>query len=325
MGGTRIAGLGHHAPVRTVASAEIEARLGLAPGWIESRTGIRARRFAAPEEAVSDLALPAAAMALAAAGLAPGDIGLTLLATSTPDHLLPPTAPLLAHRLGLAASGAVDLTGACAGFLYAAVLADGHVRASRRAALVVAANILSRRIAPGDAMTAGLFADAAGAMVIAPAAEHGRGLLGSCLAADGAGYDLIRIPAGGSRLPPADAPAAAPHMVMRDGRAVFAKAVQMMAACSRDALAAAGLGIGDVDHFLPHQANGRIIAAVADKLGVDAGRTLSTVADFGNSSAATLPFTLSALAGARGYRPGEVLLLTAAGAGLTGGAAVFRF
>ncbi|MFS8037005.1 beta-ketoacyl-ACP synthase III [Xanthobacter sp. AM11] len=323
--GTRIAGFGHHAPAHRVTSAQIEQRLGLAEGWIGGRTGIHARRVAAPHEAVSDLAAAAAEMALCDAGLPREAIGLTLLATSTPDHLLPPTAPLLAHRLGLPASGAVDLTGACAGFLYALVLADGFVRTTGRAALIAAANILSRRVDPHDAGTAALFADAAGAVVLAPAPGTASGVVGSCLASDGSAYDLIQIPDSGSRLPPPGQPPAPARMVMREGRAVFAKAVAMMAASGRTALAEAGLEPADVTHFLPHQANGRIITAVAERLGIGAERTLSTVADFGNSSAATLPFTLSACRAARRYGPGDILLFTAAGAGLTGGAAVFRF
>ncbi|QRG08383.1 beta-ketoacyl-ACP synthase III [Xanthobacter dioxanivorans] len=326
--GTRIAGHGHHAPDRVVANAEIEGRLGLAAGWIESRTGIRARRYAAAGEAVSDIALPAAEMALemahAACGLPRAMIGLTLLATSTPDHLLPPTAPLLAYRLGLPASGAADLTGACAGFLYAYVLAEGFVRASGQAALVVAANILSRRIDPQDASTSALFADAAGAVVIAPADRAGTGLLASRLASDGSGYDLIQIPDSGSRRTGGEERAGVPRMVMRDGRAVFQRAVAMMGDACRHVLDQAGLTPDEVTHFVPHQANGRIVSAVADRLGIAPARTLSTLAEFGNSSAATLPFTLSACAGARGYGEGDVLLMAAAGAGLTGGAALVR-
>ncbi|WP_282888921.1 beta-ketoacyl-ACP synthase III [Xanthobacter autotrophicus] len=323
--GTRIAGFGHHAPDQVVTSAEIERRLGLAEGWIAGRTGIHARRVAAPHEAVSDLAVAAADMALADAALPKGAVGLTLLATSTPDHLLPPTAPLLAHRLGLTSSGAVDLTGACAGFLYALVLADGFVRTTGRVALVAAANILSRRTDPRDAATAALFADAAGAIVLAPSPRADAGVIASSLASDGSAYDLIQIPDSGSRLSASGLTSGDARMVMRDGRTVFSRAVAMMASSCRTALEDAGLAPEDVIHFLPHQANARIITAVAERLGIGPERTLSSVADFGNSSAATLPFTLSALRATRAYGEGDVLLLTAAGAGLTGGAAVFRF
>ncbi|CUA90024.1 3-oxoacyl-[acyl-carrier-protein] synthase III [Chelatococcus sambhunathii] len=324
MGGTRIAGLGHHAPARVVANAEIEARLGLDEGWIARRTGIRERRWAAADEAVSDLAVPAAAMALAEAGMAPDAFGLVLLATSTPDHLLPPTAPLVAQRLGLSC-GAVDLTGACAGFLYAFVLAEGFVRATGRAVLVIAANILSRRIDPDDRMTAALFADAAGALVLAPDGRREAGLLASALASDGTGYDLIQIPAGGSRRAlTADTPARDGRMVMRDGRAVFAAAVEMMVSSCRQVFAEAAIAADEIACFAPHQANGRMIAAVADKLAIGPERTLSTLAEFGNTSAATIPFSLSQAKGARRLGQGDLLLLAAAGAGLAGGAAIYR-
>lgn len=147
---SRIAGLGHYVPERRVENAEIETRLGLEAGWIERRTGIRARRWAAPHQALTDLAVEAGAMAIDNAGIARADVGLTLLATSTPDHLLPPSAPLLSHRLELPNSGALDLTGACSGFLYALTLADGFVRAQGKPVLIVAANILSRRINPEE-------------------------------------------------------------------------------------------------------------------------------------------------------------------------------
>src|SRR3984957_4641575 len=168
MQSSRIAGLGHYVPERRVENAEIEARLGLESGWIERRTGIRARRWAAPHEALTDLAMKAGDMALDDAGIARDDVALTLLATSTPDHLLPPSAPLLTHQLGLSNSGAIDLTGACSGFLYALALADGFVRTQGKPVLIVAANILSRRINPEERDSAVLFADAAGAMVLAP-------------------------------------------------------------------------------------------------------------------------------------------------------------
>ncbi|HVJ77552.1 MAG TPA: 3-oxoacyl-ACP synthase, partial [Hyphomicrobium sp.] len=146
MTGVEIIGLGHYAPERTVLNSEIEARLGLEAGWIKRRTGIEARRYAAADQALSDLAVPAGNMAIAAAGISRDEIGLLLLATSTPDHLLPPTAPLVAHRLGLTNAGGIDMAGACAGFIYALTLADSYVRSHGTSVLIIAANILSRRI-----------------------------------------------------------------------------------------------------------------------------------------------------------------------------------
>lgn len=322
--GVEIIGLGHYAPERVVTNAEIEARLGLASGWIEQRTGIRARRYAEPGVTLTDLAARAGEMALRASGLARERVALTLLATSTPDHLLPPSAPLLAHKLGLTNSGGIDLAGACAGFLYALALAEGFVRTQRTYVLVVAANILSRRINPTDRGSAILFADAAGAVLLGPAERADAGMRSVELKSSGADYGLIHIPAGGSARPFDESVANVDtKMVMADGRAVFVKACDMMVDTSRTALAVARFGPGDVGHFLPHQANQRMIDVVCSKTGIPAERTLSTIADYGNSSAATIPFTLSYCADERAYKSGDVLLMTAAGAGLTGGALVW--
>lgn len=321
---SRIAGFGHYAPPRVVWNAEIERDLALPADWIEKRTGIRARRWAAPDQALTDLAFHAGAMALAASDIARDDIAFTLLATSTPDHLLPPSAPLLAHRLGLRGSGAADLAGACTGFLYALTLADGFVRAQNRPVLVVAANILSRRINRAERASAVIFADAAGAAVLAPSDDPGAGLLGADMASDGSQYGLITIPAGGSRTP--FGPDTRPEdlkMSMPDGQAVFTQAVRLMSQCSERALAQAGLTAAAIERFAPHQANVRIFQAVGDRLGLDPARTLATIADYGNSSAATIPLTLSLAHVARPFRKGEKLLMAAAGAGLTGGAVVF--
>jgi 3-oxoacyl-[acyl-carrier-protein] synthase III len=320
---SRMIGFGHHLPGRRVENTEIEARLGLEPGWIERRTGIRARRYAAGDETLSDLAVRAGEAALADAGLARAEVALTLLATSTPDQLLPPSAPLVAHRLGLVGSGALDVAGACAGFIHALVLADGFVRAQGRPVLIVAANILSRRIDPLDRATAALFADAAAAVVLAPSADPTTGLLGVALGSDGAQYDLVGIAAGGSTRPFAPGLASAETQIaIGHGGRLFSEAVRLMTAYALGALQRAGLTVGDVDRCVAHQANGRILAAVAHGLGLAEERMVSTIAEFGNSSAATIPLALSLIRRERPLRAGERLLLTAVGAGLTGGAAL---
>lgn len=322
--GCEIVGLGHYAPERRVASAEIEAQLGLEPGWIMRRTGISERRFAADGEALSDMAIRAGEMALANAGLARAQIALMILATSTPDHLLPPTGPLVAHRLGLANAGAIDMAGACSGYLYALTFADSFVRTHGKPVLVIAANILSRRINPRERASAVLFADAAGAAVLAPATRAQTGVLGVKLAAQGADYELIHIPAGGSRRPFGEGvPLSETLMTIVNGQAVYAKAVDMMAATSETAMASAEVRAEDIAHFIPHQANARMIGTLAHKLGIGEDRALASIAEFGNSSAATIPFTMSLRAGERGYQPGERILMCAAGAGLTGGAILF--
>ena len=322
--GSTILALGHYAPARRVLNAELEARLGLESGWILSRTGIAERRYAADDEALSDLAVNAGEMALSRAGFAASRIGLVLLATSTPDHLLPPSAPLVAHRLGCTGAGAIDMAGACAGFLYALAFADSFARTHGAPVLVIAANILSRRTDPMDRNSAILFADAAGAALVAPSERRNTGVVGISLAADGSAYDLIKIPAGGSRRPfDEDVDAADTKMQLSDGISVFTKAVSMMTECSRKALAAAGRDAGEIAHFIPHQANTRIIAAVQRQLAIAEEKVVSSVALYANSSAATIPLSLSLSSGERTYKPGDKLLFCAAGAGLTGGALVF--
>ncbi len=326
MTGVEIIGLGHYAPVRRVPNAEIEARLGLETGWIFKRTGIEARRFVADDQALSDIAVAAGDMALANAKLARSDVALVLLATSTPDHLLPPSAPLVAHRLGLANAGGIDMAGACGGFVYALTLADGFVRTQGRPVLVIAANVLSRRINWDERASAVLFADAAGAVVLAASSRADAGVSGAHLAADGSGYGLIHIAGGGSRKPFASLrDARETLMVISDGQAVYAEAVGMMTTAAKAALAKAKLSAGDVTYFVPHQANARMMSQVAHKIGIAPERMGSTVAEFANSSAATIPFTLSMEAGRRAYKNGDTILMTAAGAGLTGGAVVFRW
>lgn len=325
MTGTEIIGLGHYVPERRVANAEIERRLGLQDGWIEKRTGIAARRYVADDQALSDLAIAAGERALAASGIERGCIDLLLLATSTPDHLLPGTAPLVAHRLGLCCGG-IDMAGACGGFVYALNLADAYACSRGAAVLVIAANVLSRRIKASDRATSALFADAAGAAVVAPSARGTCGLIGAQLKTEGARYDLIHIPGGGSRRPFASL--ASPDetmMVISDGQAVYAAAVDMMVQSAETALRRAGLTVNDVDYFVPHQANARMMHTIAHKLHISDDKMLSTVTEFGNSSAATIPLTLSAAAPRHGYHEGDVILMTAAGAGMTGGAIVWRW
>jgi len=323
--GSALLALGHYAPERRVTNEEMEARLGLEPGWIARRTGIHERRFAAPDEALSDLAVKAGAMALQRSGLDPATVGLLVLATSTPDHPLPPSSPLVAHRLGAARAGAIDMAGVCGGFLYALTFADGFVRASGAPALVIAANVLSRRLNLDDPISAGLFGDGAGAALIAPSGRATSGVRGVALASDGSAYDLIQIAAGGSRQPFAEGlEAGATLMQIRDGRAVFQRAVRMMVETAQTALSRAGLALDDIDHFVPHQANVRMMGAVQRQLGVAEDKMLSSVALYANSSAATIPLTLSLAADAQPFESGARILMTAAGAGLTGGAVVLE-
>ena len=320
-----IAGLGHYVPERRIENAEIEERLGLDDGWIERRTGIKARRWAFEGETLTDMATRAGESALDQAGIDRDAIALTILATSTPDHLLPPSAPRLTFRLGLSKSGAVDLAGACAGFIYALSLADGFVRAHGKPVLVVAGNILSRRINMEDRGTAAVFADAAGALVLSPSTDPNGGVLGLDLVAEGESYDLISIPAGGSSRPlRAGMDVRELQMSMRSGKAVFTRAVSMMSQSAGRAMGQAGITPDSIHRFVPHQANARITEAVRSQLGISVGNTVHTVTEYGNSSATTIALSLSLASRERPFVVGERLLLTAAGAGMTGGSVVFR-
>lgn len=295
--GMKTAGVGFAVPSTATPNSVIEDRLGLEPGWIERRTGILSRPIAPASQATSDLAIEAGREALRISGVPPSDIGLLLLATSTPDHLLPPTAPLVAQRLQLNNAGAIDVTGACSGFLYALVMGNASGVLMRRPVLIIGANILSRRLDDRDPGTIALFGDGAGAVVLVPAAQPH--LMGSHLGADGSFYEAISIPAGGTREPlTVEALLERQNLMrMQDGRIVFKKAVKMMAEAGRRALDHAGLTVADIAWWIPHQANLRIIQECGKALGIPLCRTIIVIDHYANSSAATIPIALAEAAG----------------------------
>ena len=313
-------------PDRTVSSEHLERTLGLKSGWIAQRTGIGQRRWVAEGQAVSDLAVSAGQRALDRCDRATRERVQTLiLATSTPDHPLPPTAPLVADHLGMNGIAAFDLAAACPGFLYALRLADAICRADGSGVLVIAANVLSRRIRQGDPATTALFADGAGAVVVMPGGR-GAQILGVRLSSDGSGWDQLIIPHGGSRHP-VDATSLKEglhRMQIRDGMSVFRYAVESMSGLGEAILEEHQLTSDDVDWWVPHQANRRIIDAAGKRLGVPPERTMVTVDSLGNSSAATIPIALDRLSDTAPFTPGQIVLLTAAGAGLASGAALLR-
>jgi len=320
----KLISVGSSIPETVGTNDGVEARLGLEPGWIQRRTGILGRPTALPTEATSDLAIRAGSQALKRSGLANDDIGLLLLATSTPDHLLPPTAPLVAHRLGLRHSGAIDLAGACSGFLYSIILANAYGDSIRKPVLVVAANILTRRVNDKDPATVALFSDGAGAVVLFPGEPSH--FLGSYLGSDGSSYDTIGIPAGGTREPlTPDALLSGRHlMTMRRGSSLFREAVHAMAFAGSEALKASQLESRSIDWWVPHQANSRIIHDTGKLLGIPTERTINVVAKYGNSSAATIPIALSDAMESGQIQPGNTLLFTAAGAGMVSAGLVLR-
>ncbi|MFM7084538.1 MAG: beta-ketoacyl-ACP synthase III [Hyphomicrobium sp.] len=322
--GTTILSIGHYTPERRITNDELERQLELEKGFIFQRTGIRERRYAAPNETLTGMAVCAAEMALSQVDFDKNQISLLLLATSTPDHMLPPSAPLIAHKLGLFNAGALDMAGACSGFLYSLVLADSYVRAHNKPVLLIAANILSRRTNLQDRASVILFSDAAGAVLIVPDKRTNSGILATELASQGEDYDLIQIAAGGSSRPfHPDVQMKETLMHIKDGPQVFSKTVRMMTSCSKKVLETTGLKTSDIRYCIPHQANARIMKAVQENLGFTEAQILSSISDYGNSSAATIPLTLSLHAKNGEFRPGDKLLLCAAGAGLTGGALLF--
>jgi 3-oxoacyl-[acyl-carrier-protein] synthase-3 len=307
--GPGIAAVAAAVPERVVSNAELAEPLGIDPDWISSRTGVERRRRVSGEGLV-DLAAEAGARALAGAGIEADELDLVLVATFTPDQLQPHAAPVVAARLG-ASAGAIDLGAACTGFLSGLSLAAAQLESGRaRAALVIGADVLSRVIDYADRRTAGLFGDGAGAAVVTAA---GPGLIGPiALSSDGSRAELIQ----------------ATHeerLLRMDGRATFRAAVAAMSDATRRVVSDAGLALEEIDLFVYHQANSRIISAVGERLGLPAGRVIDCLGEFGNTSAASIPIALAQSAAAGALRPGSRVLLSAFGAGLTWGAGIIEW
>jgi len=322
----RVTGTGAYLPERRLTNQELERTVDTSDRWIVERTGIRERRIAAPEEATSDLAAAAGRQALSASGVAASSLELIIVATATPDMLFPSTACLVQERLGAKQAFAFDLSAACTGFLYALAVADQYIRAGTyRTVLVIGAEVLSRMVDWTDRTTCILFGDGAGAAVLQ--ADRGeRGILSTHLHSDGALWDLIHIPGGGSRRPPsAETLADRMNFVKMKGSETFRVAVRALEEVAREALAANHLSTEQLALVIPHQANLRILQAVADRLGVPAEKVMINVDRYGNTSAASIPIALDeAVRGGR-VKPNDLLLLEAFGAGLTWGAAVVRW
>jgi 3-oxoacyl-[acyl-carrier-protein] synthase-3 len=304
-----ITGLGMAVPSGVQASAAVEQRLGVEPGWIESRTGVAERHVADPADSLSDLAAAAGRSALEQAGVAARDVEMVIVATTTADQLLPNAAPLVAHAVGADRAGAIDVGAACTGFLSALSLAAGLVD-SRRAAtvLVVGADLMSRITDPSDRSTAGLFADGAGAAVVSAGAG---GLIHPAVSgADAATGAALLCVDHDERL------------VRMNGLETYRHAVARLSESALQAVAAAELELEDIDLFVFHQANTRILGAVGQRLAVDPERVVDCIGAFGNTSAATVPIALCVAQDEGRLEPGARVLLGAFGAGFTWSAAV---
>lgn len=315
--GAAIEGLGACVPPRAVTNHELAQHLDTNDEWVRTRTGVEQRHVADPGTATADLATEAGARALKSAG--GGDVDTVIVATTTPDRVCPSTGPEVASRLGMPKVAAFDVHSACAGFVYGLATGAGLIAAgAAERVLLIGAETMTRLIDPNDRTTAVLFGDGAGAVVLRRSTdpdEHG--VVGPFdLGSDGDLSDLLAVDAGGSRRPAcAESVAEGAHFLQMEGREVYRQAVHRMVESSLAVLDRAGLQVADVDRLVGHQANARILDAVADRLGVPAERRVVNVARYGNTSAASIPLALVDLE----LEPGQRVLLTAFGAGLTWG------
>lgn len=294
--------------------------------WIVSRTGIRERRIAAEDQASSDLAVEASRKALEAAGVTADQLDLIIVATVTPDMMFPATACLLQDRLGAKKAAAFDLSAACSGFLYGIATASQFIQSGMyRYALVVGVDCLSKITNWEDRNTCVLFGDGAGAVVLGPV-EEGSGFLSFELGADGSGGDLLKQPAGGSRLPASrDTVDGRLHTISMAGREVFKFAVRVMGNAAEEALAKAGMTKEDIDFLVPHQANTRIIDAAVKRFGLSEEKVIINLDRFGNMSSASIPVALDEALHQGRIKKGNTLVLVGFGGGLTWGAAVLKW
>ena len=317
-----ITGLGAYLPPQVVTNDDLSARLDTSDEWIRSRTGIAVRHVISPGTATSDLAEEAGRRALDSAGGQRPDA--LVLATTTPDRPCPATAPEVAARLGLTGIAAFDVSAVCTGFLYGLATAEGLIAGgTARRVLLIAADAFTTIIDPHDRGTSVIFADGAGAVVLRSGGHDEPGAIGrTVLGSDGTLSDLIEVPAGGSRQRSSGIPPTPGDGWFRmRGRETFRHAVDRMSSASRQAAAAAGWTTdGDVDRLAAHQANARILGAVAQELGIAAERRLSNIEHVGNTGAASIPLLLAQSAAEGALLPGHRVLLTAFGGGLAWGA-----
>jgi 3-oxoacyl-[acyl-carrier-protein] synthase-3 len=324
--GSTIAGIGHYLPERVLTNAEIERLVETTDEWIVTRTGIRERRIAAPGQASSDLGLEAAREAMADAGVGPEDLDLIIVGTATPDMLFPATACVLQDRLGAKRAGAFDLSAACSSWVYGIAVAHGYVSSGlAETVLVVGAETLSKITNWKDRSTCVLFGDSAGAAVIRPCAS-GQGFLSFYLGADGGGGPLISLPGGGSRRPASyETIERGDHYLQMNGREVYKFAVRLIPKAIEEAASRAGVRLEEVDWFIPHQANIRIIDAAAERLGQPREKFFINVERFGNTSSASVPVALYEAVRGGTIRRGDLTVMVAFGGGLTWASTALRW
>ena len=324
-GRVSITGIGSHAPTQVMTNDEIAKKVDTSDEWILERTGIRERRVAGPGEALSDVSLPAAEAALEQAGVKASSLDLIVVATVTPDMFFPSTGAIIADRLGAKAAAAYDLSAGCTGFVYALVQAHGMIAGGLADnALVIGGDVLSKIVDWEDRSTCVLFGDGAGAVMLERVAEGG--FLGFELGADGSGGPQLYMPAGGSRAPAtAETVAGRQHYAKMNGREVFKFATRVLVDSAEKVLGECDVAVDDVDVYVPHQANVRIIDYARRKLGIPEERTVVNVDRYGNTSSGSIPLALGDAEADGRLVPGEMVLLTGMGAGLTWGSALIEW
>jgi 3-oxoacyl-[acyl-carrier-protein] synthase III len=321
----RITSVGCFTPPGVLTNHDLSQMVETTDEWILERTGISKRHIAPPEMATSDMAVEAARVALERAGVAAMDVDAILLCTVTPDHMFPATACLVQHRLGAKHAWGFDLLAACSGFVYGLTTAAHFVQAgTHKKVLVIGSDTMSRILDYTDRATCVLFGDAAGAMLVEPG-EDGTGFIGFANEIDGSGADALKMPAGGSRLPPScETVQQRLHYVKQDGQAVFKFAVRRMYEVANSLLQRTGVSADEVKLLIPHQANKRIITAVADRLGMK-DRVIINIGAYGNTTAATIPLATRDAIESGQLKKGDIVMFAAVGAGYTIGANLWRW
>jgi 3-oxoacyl-[acyl-carrier-protein] synthase-3 len=320
-----IAGTGAYLPERRLTNADLEKLVDTSDQWIVERTGIRERRIAAPHETTSSMAIEAARRACDAASFDPRDLDLIMVATATPDYAFPATACLVQHALGATKAGSFDMQAACSGFLYATSMASALIASGQhRHVMVIGAETLSRIVDYTDRSTCILFGDGAGAVIFSPS-RAGVGILHTKIGADGSQADVLKLPAGGSKLPAsAETLAARQHYMHIEGRRVFKFATTVFIELVQEAMQTCGLSRDDVKLIVPHQVNERIIDAAMRKLDLPPEKFFVNIDRYGNTSAASVPIALDEARQQGRLLPGDIAIMLAFGAGLTWSSAVVR-
>lgn len=323
---TRIIGTGSYLPETVVSNVDLEARLETTAGWIEAHTGIKRRHVAAPGESTSDMAAAAARRAIEASGLTVADLDLIILATSTSDSPLPASSAHLQQKLGADLIPAFDLNASAAGFLYALTIADQFIAAGTyKTVLVAGADTMSRVVRPGDRTAGALFGDGAGAVVLSPALEDGRGILSSKIQADGTLSDLMLIPGGGSAEPlTEESLERGRQFVQLEGRELYQISVKHLTSYSMQALKAARLTSAELDWVVPQQANINIVRVISERLGFPLDKFVLNLEECGNTLAASIPIALDQAVRDQRIGAGQTVLMCALGAGVTWGAMMVR-